>query len=120
MMLANRLVSAALFIACIGLQGCHSTGVDVTIRNNARVPMRNVELDYPGASFGIGSIGAGSSYTYRIKPTGNGQMILSFDQENGKAFREPGPKIDRGIDATLIILVDQDASNEWRMRVENR
>jgi hypothetical protein len=120
MRLPNRLVSATLLMAYIGLQACHSTGVDVTIRNNARVPMRNVELDYPGASFGTGSIGAGSSYSYRIKPTGSGQLVLSFDQENGKAFKEPGPKIDRGIDATLTIIVDQDASNQWRMSVENK
>jgi hypothetical protein len=97
---------------------CHSTGVNVTIRNNGHAAIRNVELDYPGASFGIGTIGAGSSYSYRIKPTGNGQMVLSFDQENGKSFKEPGPKIDRGVDANLVVLVDQDASNQWRMRVE--
>lgn len=92
----------------------------MTIRNNARVPIHNVELDYPGASFGTGSIGAGSSYSYRIKPTDSGPMILSFDQDNGKSFKEPGPNVDRGIDANLTILVDQDASNEWRMTVESK
>lgn len=109
-----------ILLAAVGLNACHSTGVNVTIRNNAHVPMRNVELDYPGGSFGTGTIGAGSSYSYRIKPTGSGQMVLSFDQDNGKSFKEPGPKVDRGIDGTLTILVDQDASNEWRMTVESK
>ena len=100
--------------------GCRSHGIDVTIQNNAKVPLRNVELDYPGASFGTGSILPGASYWYHIKPTADGEITLSFEEENGKAFRQKEPVVHAGEDGRMIIIVDQNSSGQWSLRVERK
>jgi hypothetical protein len=100
--------------------GCRSHGIDVTIQNNAKVPLRNVELDYPGASFGTGSILPGASYWYHIKPTEDGEITLSFEEENGKPFRQKEPVVHAGEDGRMIIIVDQNSSRQWSLRVERK
>lgn len=113
---------SALALAVIALWifalGCHSTGVNVTIQNNAKVPLRNVELDYPGATFGTSNIAPGGSFWYHIKPTKDGAVTLSFDEENGKSFKQTGPTVHQGKDERLVLVVDQDAGGKWRISVE--
>jgi hypothetical protein len=96
---------------------CHSRGINVSIQNNAKVPLHNDEGDYPGASFGTGSIPPNGSYWYRIKPTSDGQLTLSFDQQNGATQKEKGPTVHRGEEGDLILIVDQDPAGKWQMRV---
>jgi len=97
---------------------CRSRGVDVTIRNNGQNAIRNVEVDYPGAAFGIGTIAPGASFSYRIKPLSRGEITLSFEPENGKTFKQKGPTVMPNQDARLVMLVEQDATKQWHMRVE--
>jgi hypothetical protein len=113
-------VSTCLLAAFLSVTelGCHSHGIDVTIQNNAKVPLRNVELDYPGASFGTGSILPSTSYWYHIKPTDNGEITLSFEQEDGKTFKQKEPAVRAGEDGRMIIIVDQNSSKQWSVRVE--
>jgi hypothetical protein len=112
-------ISIYLLAALAMALGCHSHGIDVTIQNNAKVPLRNVELDYPGASFGTGSILPGASYWYHIKPTEDGEITLSFE-ENGKPFRQKEPVVHAGEDGRMIIIVDQNSSRQWTVRVERK
>lgn len=107
----------AAFLSLTAL-GCRSHGIDVTIQNNAKVPLRNVELDYPGASFGTGNILPGASYWYHIKPTGDGEITLSFEQEDGNSFKQKEPSVRAGEDGRMIIIVDQNSSKQWNVRVE--
>ena len=98
--------------------GCHSRGINVSIQNNAKVPLLNVEVDYPGASFGTGSIPPNGSFWYRIKPTGDGQLTLSFDLQNGANHKEKGPTLHHGEEGNIILIVDQDPAGKWQMRVQ--
>jgi hypothetical protein len=97
---------------------CRSRGIDVTIRNDGQTAVHNLELDYPGAAFGTGTIAPGSSFSYRIKPLSRGEVALSFEQGDGKTFKQKGPSVIPNQDGRLLIIVEQDASKQWRMRVE--
>ena len=100
------------------IAGCRSRGVDVTIRNNGQNTIHNVELDYPGAAFGTGTIAPGASFSYRIKPLSRGEVTLSFEQEDGKTFKQEAPTVVPNQDSRLLIIVDQDSAKHWHMRVE--
>jgi hypothetical protein len=119
-MRSKKRLSLWLLMVLLGLatSACRSHGIDVTIQNNSSVPIRNVELDYPTAAFGTAVIAPGKSYWYHIKPSGSGEVSLSFEPENGKAFREKGPTVHAGDSGTLTLIVEQDAGQQWRMRVQ--
>lgn len=107
------------FCAVLGL-ACHSSGINVTIQNNSEVPLRNVELDYPGAAFGTGRIAPGASYWYHIKPTSDGDLTLSFEQADAKMIRQKPGAVHARESGRLIIIVEQDASQQWHTRVEKK
>ena len=111
------LVLCALTVNTIA---CRSRGIDVTIRNDGKTMIRNVEFDYPGAAFGTGSISPGASYSYRVKPLSRGEVALSFEQDDGKTFRQKGPTVVANTDGRLLVVVEQDAAKQWRMRVEQQ
>jgi hypothetical protein len=94
-------------LLCVSACGCRSRGIDVTVQNNAAVPLRNVEVDYPGAAFGTPSIKPGGSYWYHIKPSDDGDLTLSFEQENGSAIKRKIATVKSGQAGRLIILVVQ-------------
>jgi|SRR5690348_9750953 len=104
----------------LGGTACRSRGIDVTIQNNAKVPLRNVEVDYPGAAFGTGSIAPGGSFWYHIKPTSDGEITLSFEQPDAKTIRQKQGRVTAGQSGRLIIIVDQDGNQQWHTRLENK
>jgi len=97
---------------------CRSRGVDVTIRNDGQTAIHNLEFDYPGAAFGVGSLAPGSSFKYRVKPLSQGEVTLSFEQADGKTFKQKGPIVVPNQDSHLLLIVDQDRTAQWHMRVE--
>lgn len=119
-MKSNGTICAGLLVlvATVAISACRSHGFDVTIQNNASIPIRNVELDYPGAAFGTPVIAPGKSYWYHIKPTGDGDVSLSFELENGKAFRDKGPVVHAGESGHLVLIIEQDARERLRMRTQ--
>ncbi|PYY04162.1 MAG: hypothetical protein DMG64_05365 [Acidobacteria bacterium] len=99
---------------------CRSHGVDVTIRNDGQSAIHNLEFDYPGAAFGTGSLAPGASFSYHIKPLSRGEVGVSFEQEDGKMFRQKGPTVIPNQDERLLIVVEQDGNKQWRVRAEQR
>ena len=112
-------LSVIAFSAVLGL-ACHSSGINVTIQNNSKVPLRNVELDYPGAAFGTGRIAPGASYWYHMKPTSDGDLTLSFEQPDAKTIRQKQGSVRAGESGRLIIIVEQDADQQWHTRIEKK
>ena len=118
-MTTNFCIALVTLCSLISL-GCHSHGIDVTIQNNTGVPLRNVEVDYPGAAFGTAIIPPGGSYWYHIKPTQDGDITLGFEQESGKSFKQRQAAVRVGERGRLIIIVDQDANQQWHTRLEKK
>jgi hypothetical protein len=113
---------ALLLVGCIAtfLMACHSTGVNVTVRNNSSEEIRNLEVDYPGGSFGTSSVAGKGSYNYRIKPLGPGEVVVIFDLAGGAKFRQKGPALSRGEDDNLLITLDSNRGGTWQMSAEKR
>ena len=100
------------------MSACHASGFDLTVQNNATVPLRNVEVDYPGAAFGVPLIAAGKSYWYHIKPTGDGEIGLRFELANGKNFHQKGPAVNAEKRGEITLIIEQDERQQWRMRTQ--
>lgn len=113
-------IIAVVCAVATGTVTCRSRGVDVTIRNDGQTAIHNLEFDYPGAAFGTGSIAPGSSFSYRVKPLSRGEVTLSFEQTDGKTFKQKGPVVVPNQDSRLLIIVDQNTTKQWRMRVEQQ
>ena len=115
-------LKSTLFVLLLSaaMIGCRAHGIDVTIQNNGQTALRNVELDYPGAAFGAGTITPGASYWYHIKPTADGEITLSFDQDDGKTFKQKGPTVHAADRGRLILILEQDAAKQWHLRTEPR
>jgi len=111
---------AIILVVCAVLTStvaCRSRGVDVTIRNDGKSAIHNLEFDYPGAAFGTGSIAPGASFSYRVKPLSRGEVTLSFEQQDGKTFKQKGPVVFPNQDSRLFIIIEQDATKQWRVRI---
>jgi hypothetical protein len=115
-------IQLCILLACMsaGILACHASGIDVTIQNNSSTPLRNVELDYPSGAFGAGTIAAGGAYWYHIKPTEDGVVAISFDQQNGKTFRQKGPEVHAGQHGQLLIVLEQDTAGQWQVHAQQR
>jgi len=111
-------IATLLFVLAASSDACHSRGIDVTIRNSGQSAIHNLEFDYPGAAFGTGNIAPGASFSYRIKPLSRGEVTVSFEQTDGKTFKQKGPAVIPNQDGRLLIILEQDAGKQWYMRVE--
>ncbi|MBV9073696.1 MAG: hypothetical protein JOZ10_08705 [Acidobacteria bacterium] len=120
MMARQKFFLALLLSALVCMWvGCHAYGVDVTIQNNGSVPVHNVEVDYPHASFGVPVIQPGKSFWYHIKPTEQGTISISFEPENGKAVRKQGPEVRPGAIEKLSLTLEQDSNHGWQLQVQH-
>lgn len=104
-------VFAALFIVILG--GCHSAFVEATIVNQGGTPVRLVEVDYPSASFGVGSIVAHSQFHYRFKIQGSGPLKIEFTDADGKLRNSDGPILSQGQEGTLSIVIQPGGEVGW-------
>ena len=85
-------VLLSLLVFCL-LAGCRSHVIIVTVINHSGSEMRNLEVDYPGGSFGKESLPEGGSYTYRIKTLRSGDFTIAFEDPTGHARSKKGPKL---------------------------
>ena len=109
----NRAALSALG-ALLLLAGCHSASIVATLHNGSPGEIRLVELDYPSASFGTGSITPGSSYTYRFKVLGSGPTKLTFLDPAGKEHTSAGPELHEGLEGQLQIdVTGTDENVQW-------
>lgn len=115
-------VQICLLVILLGMANasCHSRGIDVTIQNSSHVPLRNVEVDYPGAAFGIASISPGGTYWYHIKPLDDGDLTIGFELENGKNFKQKQVRVHKGEAGKLVIVVEQDSREQFLTRIERK
>ena len=97
------------------LVGCHarpSAGdpeapFTVTVRNLGP-DIRQLEVDYPNASFGRDLLPSGASFNYPPKLMGSGPIKVAFTDVNGKNHTATGPVIQEGLRKNLVIAIGQD------------
>jgi hypothetical protein len=107
-----------LLTFCVGLAGCRSRFVEVTIVNQGPT-VHVVEFDYPSASFGANSLGTGANYRYRFKVQGSGPLSLQYEDASGKTHTAQGPKVDLGDQGSLLVNIDARGAVTWTPNLTN-
>lgn len=115
----NALLFCGL-ICLLSLAGCRSRGINVTVTNTGDQPIHNLELDYPGGSFGRALIRPNDPLHYRIKVTRDGQMKLLFVESGGREHHENGPDVHAGDDGQMTVAIDRDGNNAWQADVQRK
>jgi hypothetical protein len=78
----------ALLCGLALLPGCnifplHAPGLTIIASNHGQEPVRNIEVDFPGGSYGIGTILPGASATRWIKPTSSAPLRILYSDASG-------------------------------------
>jgi hypothetical protein len=85
------LASAAMALATmLSIAGCNSYWVDATIENQTGQPVRELEVDYPSASFGTNALAPGAVMHYRFQIQGTGPLKVEYSSAEGKIVRAQG------------------------------
>jgi hypothetical protein len=109
----------ALFLACALalVAGCHSAHVDITVENRTGAPLRELEVDYPSASFGSDQLAAGATMHYRIQVQGQGPVKVQYAAANGKQPQTQGPALAQGQQGTLEVVLLPEGKAEFHPRL---
>jgi hypothetical protein len=116
--LAKLKIRVILLTLCVGLSGCHSRFVEVTIVNQGPV-LHVMEFDYPSASFGANQLATGAKYHYRFKVQGPGSLSLQYEDASGHTRTAEGPKVDLGDQGSLLVNVDPNGAVTWAPNLTN-
>ena len=106
-------------LACLilPLSGCRTPLVQTTIINQGTTEVRNVELDYPSASFGLASLQPGGHFSYRFKIDGSGHLQLHYVDSAKHDHSKTGPYVAQGQQGTLQINIG-DSGSVWQMQLK--
>jgi hypothetical protein len=77
-------------VLMLAMSGCKSYWVDATIENQTGQLIRQLEVDYPTASFGTNSLASGSAMHYRFQIRGSGPVKVEYTSTDGKTSRGTG------------------------------
>jgi len=106
--LAGRNVywGAGLLAVLVVVSGCKSAMVDATIDNQGNSALQLLEVDYPSASFGTGSLAAHAQFHYRFKIQGSGSVKMQYVDAANQTRNFTGPELQEGQQGTLTITID--------------
>jgi hypothetical protein len=85
--------AAVLAVFLAWASACHSYHIDMTVENRTGAAIQLLEVDYPSASFGAGSLAAGEVYHYRVQLRGNGPLKLQYTGKDGRQTLIEGPEL---------------------------
>jgi len=101
-----------LLLAAAALTSCrklHSPGVTITTVNNGGQSVNTVEVDYPGGSYGFGSLPPGGSHVRWVKVTGNGPLRIDFINSTGEHQAKP-LTLQSGDSGAVVLHIQNDGS----------
>lgn len=115
----TRRIAATLFLAFISysIAGCRSPYVTATITNQSSGPISLIEVDYPSASFGTGSLAPGEQFHYRFKILGSGAVKIQFTDAAGKSHTASGPELKEKEEGSLDIHIGENAQVSWGLHL---
>ena len=100
-----RWSSGLLLLAVAGTVGCKSAFVEADVINATAAPVSLVEVDYPSASFGVGSLAAGATYHYRFKILGSGPAKIMWTDAARRDYSSVGPQLHEGEQGTMTVTI---------------
>lgn len=96
------------------LAGCRSAMVHATVLNAGATELRNVEVDYPNASFGWPVLAPGQQLHYDFQTEDPGKLSVKFEDAKGKSFSANGPAVAGNQRGTLVLALDANGHAVWR------
>jgi hypothetical protein len=98
----------ALLSCLVATIGCRSPYVEATVTNHTNQSIDLIEVDYPSASFGTQSMVPGSSFHYRFKVLGSGDVKLTYTTSTFRDKTSKGPTLKEGDEGQLQIAIAPD------------
>ncbi len=111
------LVAGLAASVLLGLAGCKSAYVEADVVNATGAAVSLVEVDYPSASFGVESLGAGAVYHYRFKILGNGATKVMWTDATRKEHTVGGPVLHEGQQGGLVVRLEAGTA-EWKTALQ--
>jgi hypothetical protein len=84
------LLVCALVLPCVSCKDWRGEWVVTTVENQTGQPVRQLEVDYPSASFGANSLAPGASMHYRLQILGSGPVKVDYTTGDGKSSHSQG------------------------------
>jgi len=103
----NRLVFllAISLAGCLSSIGCRSPHVDVSIENHTGEAVRLLEVSYPSASFGVGSLAPEAVLHNRVQLRGDGAIKMTYTNAKGQSTEISGPALAEKQNGNLQIVL---------------
>jgi hypothetical protein len=103
-----------LLLATVALTSCRryefrSPGVTITTMNDSHQPVDTIEVDYPGGSYGIGSIAPGGKHVRWVKVTGSAPLRIDFTDSKGEHQAKP-LTLNAGESGSIVLHIQGDGS----------
>jgi hypothetical protein len=111
---------AILLLVCSGVIGCRSYHVGITVENRTGAPIQLVEVDYPSASFGAGSLAPGANLQYQIQVRGTSRVKVQYTAAGGVQKQISGPALSEGDEGLLQIILLPDGKAEFTPQLSHR
>jgi hypothetical protein len=99
-------------ICCFGMlallcaaAACRSPHVDFSVENRTGADVRQLEVDYPSASFGADSLAAGATMHYKVQLQDKGAVKVQYMAPDHKQPQATGPEISEGQYGKLQIVL---------------
>jgi hypothetical protein len=86
------------------------------VNNDSGGNIRNLEVQYPGGSFGKSVLPQSASYSYRVKILRGGAIVVAFDDPDGKTHRSTGPTYASEADGNLTATIDRQNTVTYSQR----
>jgi hypothetical protein len=85
-------ISCFLFACAVmlSLSGCKSYWIEANVQNQTGLPLHELEVDYPSASFGTNSLAPGAEFHYRFQVRGDGPVRVEYVLPDGKPAHADG------------------------------
>jgi hypothetical protein len=83
-------VCAALLASMLATTGCKSYWIDTSVENQTGQPIRELEVDYPTASFGTNTLTPGEAMHYRFQIRGSGPVKVEYTSPDGTIHHVQG------------------------------
>jgi len=109
-----------VLLAFFAITGCRSYHVGVTIENRTGAAIQLLEIDYPSASFGAGSLGPGASLHYQIQVRGAAPVKVQYTAADGIQKQISGPTLSEGDEGLLQIVILPDGKAEFTPQLSHR
>jgi hypothetical protein len=112
-----KAIASILLALLVVASGClRSQIIEVEIVNTGSTAVRNLEVQYPGGSYGAPELVPNKPHVYKIKPFSAAPIQITYVDSSGKPQIFTGPRVSKGDHGVITIRIS-DAGLTWDAKV---